>query len=48
VGRSHNVEVATVEGGDVGDSEAFGGGDDGRVDGAEREVSVPGNEFGDS
>ena len=37
-------EVAAVEGGDLGDGEAFGQGDDGGVDGAEREVGVGGDE----
>src|SRR6266511_940445 len=39
-------EVAAVEGGDLGDGEAFGQGDDGGVDGAEREVGVGGDEVG--
>ena len=39
-------EVAVVEGGDLGDGEAFGEGDDGGVDGAEGEVGVGGDEVG--
>ncbi len=47
MGGPHDSEVAVVEGGDVDDPPAFGSGDDGRVDAAERQVVVAGDEFGD-
>jgi hypothetical protein len=40
-------EVPVVEGGDVDDPAAFGSGDDGRVNTAERQVVVLGHELGD-
>jgi hypothetical protein len=40
------VEVAAVEGGDLGDAETFGDGDDGGVSGAEREAGVCGDQLG--
>ena len=48
VSRLHDAEVASVDGRDVGDVAALGGGDHRRVDGAEREVAIVGDEFGDS
>jgi hypothetical protein len=39
--------MAMVEGGDVGDANSFGGGDHGRIHGAQREIVVAGDEFGD-
>jgi hypothetical protein len=41
-------EVPVVEGGDVDDPAAFGSGDDGRVNAAERQVVVLGHKLGDS
>lgn len=45
--RADDAEVASIEGRDLGAAKAFGGGYDGGVDGAEREVAVAGDEFGD-
>lgn len=41
----HHPEVPSVDGRDVGDAEAFGGGDDRGVYGAERQVAVLGDEL---
>lgn len=42
---AHHGEVATVEGGDLGDGESFGGGHDRSVDRAQRQVPVAGNQL---
>jgi hypothetical protein len=44
----HDAEVAVVDRGYLGDPEPFGGGNDRRIDGAEREVPIDGDEFRDA
>jgi hypothetical protein len=44
----YDAEVAAIDGGDVGDPESLGGGDRRRVDGAEREIAVEGDQLSDA
>jgi hypothetical protein len=48
VSRPDDAEVTAVDGRDLGDAEALGGGDDLCVDGAERQGAMHGHEFGDA
>jgi hypothetical protein len=48
VAWSHDRKVATVDGGDLSDAQAFRRRHDGRIDCAERQVPVSRNEFGDA
>lgn len=45
---ANDVEVTAVEGGDVFDAETLGRGDDRRIDRAEREIAIRGDELGHS
>jgi hypothetical protein len=45
--RAHDGEVAPVDRRDLGDAQPFGGGDDGRVHGAQRQVTIAGNQLCD-